>query len=270
MTHTYSIRGMHCGSCTSRVQTALQALPGVESVLVTLTPPEAIVNATTHIANDAISRALQAAGNYDVLENTPIPHATIGFERLQAVPKILPKTNAPQAAPNLAFAENSEKRTWFATYKPLLTVGAYILLGTLISQINSGGLDWMLAMNTFMGGFFLAFSFFKMLDVPAFADSYSMYDIVAKRWKFWGYAYPFVELALGVAYFTHFAPAWINAVTLVVMSVSIIGVIQSRMSKQQIRCACLGAVFNLPMSSVTIIEDGIMIAMSAFMLLFGH
>ena len=264
MTHTYSIRGMHCASCTSRVQSALQTIPGVESVRVMLTPPEATISMTAHIADAVIERALQGAGKYGLQEQTAQPLISSEFERITPAPTPL------QAASKLALDDNNQAQSWFTTYKPLLTVVAYILLGTAISQMSAGRLDWMLAMNTFMGGFFLAFSFFKMLDVPAFADSYSMYDVVAKRWKFWGYAYPFVELALGVAYFTHFAPVWTNAATLVVMSVSIIGVIQSRLNKRQIQCACLGVVFNLPMSSVTIIEDGVMIAMSAFMLLFGH
>lgn len=50
------------------------------------------------------------------------------------------------------------------------------------------------------------------------------------------------------------------------MSVSIIGVLQSVLNKRQIKCACLGAVFNLPMSSVTIIEDALMIVMSGVMI----
>ena len=58
-----------------------------------------------------------------------------------------------------------------------------------------------------------------------------------------------------------------NVVTLIVMSISIVGVLQSVLSKQKIQCACLGAVFNLPMSTVTIIEDALMIIMSATMLL---
>jgi len=51
------------------------------------------------------------------------------------------------------------------------------------------------------------------------------------------------------------------------MSLSIIGVLQSVLNKRRIQCACLGATFNLPMSTVTIIEDGLMIAMSAGMIL---
>ncbi|MEI9956322.1 MAG: hypothetical protein WDM90_08485 [Ferruginibacter sp.] len=58
-----------------------------------------------------------------------------------------------------------------------------------------------------------------------------------------------------------------NYVTLIVMSVSIIGVLQSVFNKRKIKCACLGAVFNLPMSTVTIIEDALMIAMSIAMII---
>ena len=47
------------------------------------------------------------------------------------------------------------------------------------------------------------------------------------------------------------------------MSISIAGVLQSVFNKRKIKCACLGAVFNLPMSTVTIIEDAVMIVMSA-------
>jgi hypothetical protein len=57
-----------------------------------------------------------------------------------------------------------------------------------------------------------------------------------------------------------------NWATIVVMGFSSIGVIQSVVSKKKIQCACLGAVFNLPMSTVTIIEDLLMVAMAIFML----
>ncbi len=49
------------------------------------------------------------------------------------------------------------------------------------------------------------------------------------------------------------------------MSISIIGVLQAVLNKKKIQCACLGAVFNLPMSTITIIEDALMILMSGIM-----
>ena len=94
---------------------------------------------------------------------------------------------------------------------------------------------------------------------------------MARRFPAYGYVYPFIELALGAGYIAGFQPIVVNTITLVVMVVSSIGVIQSVFQKRQIRCACLGTVFNLPMSTVTLVEDGLMIAMAAAALLgFGH
>ena len=107
----------------------------------------------------------------------------------------------------------------------------------------------------------------KLLNLKGFAESYSMYDIVAKKWNGWGYVYAFVEMALGIAFLTGYNPILVNSITLVVMAVSLIGVVQSVLNKRKIKCACLGDVFNLPMSTITIIEDGLMIAMSGMMLI---
>jgi hypothetical protein len=65
----------------------------------------------------------------------------------------------------------------------------------------------------------------------------------------------------------NFKPVATNAVTFVVMTFSLLGVVRAVVSKRAIRCACLGAVFNLPMSTVTIVEDGLMAAMALWMLL---
>lgn len=75
------------------------------------------------------------------------------------------------------------------------------------------------------------------------------------------------KLSLCLAFLTGVNPIFTNTVTFVVMTVSIIGVLQSVLNKRKIKCACLGDVFNLPMSTITIIEDALMIGMSAIMLL---
>jgi len=159
-----------------------------------------------------------------------------------------------------------QAKSWLSTYKPILLIFAYITIISVIAGMQSGEFNWMRAMNIFMAGFFLAFSFFKMLDLESFAESYSMYDIVARKVKAWGFIYAFIELALGILYATGFQLLLTNIVTLIVMTVSIIGVLQSVLNKRKIRCACLGAVFNLPMTTVTVIEDALMIVMSAGMI----
>ena len=107
----------------------------------------------------------------------------------------------------------------------------------------------------------------KLLNLKGFAESYSMYDVIARKIPVWGYIYALIELSLGLAFLINFNPLITNWITFIIMSISIIGVLQSVFNKKKIQCACLGAVFNLPMSRVTIIEDALMIIMSAFMIL---
>ena len=159
-------------------------------------------------------------------------------------------------------AEDALKAPWLLTYKPLLILLAFILLASVLLQLPKGSIHGAETMRYFMAGFFLSFAFFKLLDIPAFADAYAGYDLLAARWRGWGYVYPFVELGLGMAYLANWQPSITNGITLVVMGFSAIGVIQAVMNKRKIRCACLGAVFQLPMSTVTIIEDLGMVLMA--------
>jgi hypothetical protein len=160
-----------------------------------------------------------------------------------------------------------QTKFWFETYKPILLIFFYISLVTVLIQLKNENFNWMQAMQYFMAGFFLVFSFFKLLNLKGFAESYVMYDVLAKRIPVWAYIYAFVELGLGIAYLINFNPFITNSITFIVMSISIVGVLQSVLNKKKIQCACLGAVFNLPMSTVTIIEDALMIAMSGIMIL---
>jgi hypothetical protein len=162
--------------------------------------------------------------------------------------------------------EDKQNKRVFTTYKPLLLIFLFIAATTSIVSIDNGKIDVMLWMQYFMAGFFIVFSFFKFLNLTGFAESYAMYDILAKRVKVYGLIYPFIELILGVAYLTGFEPTITYIATICIMGFSSIGVIQSVLDKKKIRCACLGAVFNLPMSMVTIIENLIMVLMALIML----
>lgn len=153
---------------------------------------------------------------------------------------------------------NTQQLVWLKTYYPLLLVIGLVALASF-----SGG-NWM---PNFMAGFFIVFGAFKLLDVPNFAQAYARYDVIAKIFKPWGYAYPFIETALGFAFLFHFQMTLITWIALILSVIGAIGVIQANLNKQTIQCACLGTVFQLPMSVVTIIENVGMAAMAAWMLI---
>jgi copper chaperone CopZ len=243
MTHTYNISGMTCGGCQAKVQGLLSKVAGVKNVSIDLAKGEANIEMEKHIATDDLKGALKDYPKYELSEDQHQQHAVASVH------------------------EDDEKTSsWITTYKPILLIFAYITSITLLVEWMEGDFIWMRWMNHFMAGFFLVFSFFKLLNLKGFSESYSMYDVVAKKWNGWGYIYAFIELALGLAFLTGFNPLLTNIVTFVVMAVSIIGVLQSVANKRKIKCACLGAVFNLPMSTITIIEDLLMIGMSGIML----
>jgi copper chaperone CopZ len=238
MTHTYQITGMTCSGCQHKVQTLLSQVKDVQNVDISLAEGTADITMGRHVPTSALQDAL----------------------------KDFPKYQLSEAVNNHMDAmemDDTESRSWLATYKPILLIFAYILTIALIAGYTAHGFMTMTAMRIFMSGFFLVFSFFKLLNLQGFADSYSMYDIIAKRFRPWGYIYAFVELGLGLAFALNIQPVIVNAITFIVMSVSLIGVLQSVLNKRKISCACLGAVFNLPMSTVTIVEDALMIVMSA-------
>jgi copper chaperone CopZ len=280
---TYAISGMHCNACVKRIEAAVSAAAPTSKPKVTLTPPALDIDDAA-VDFDVLRKAVARAGAYELSASAPSPapapaHAPAPrpapastLQASVAVP-ISAIKRAPvklTTEPTNAAPPEAKAASWFTTYRPLLTIVGYILLVTILAQapaIAAGTFNGETWMRHFMAGFFLTFSFFKLLDVRSFADVYRGYDLLAARWPTWGWMYPFVELALGVAYLINVAPRLTNAVTFVVMTFSALGVIRAVMNRQQIRCACLGAVFNLPMSTVTIVEDVLMAGMALVMLL---
>jgi copper chaperone CopZ len=237
MKHTYQVTGMTCTGCQAKLQHLLSAVPDVTHVDIDLQKGEAVIAMDRHVNTVALQSALKDYPKYELTEK-------------------------PYEYPTHLQDDTVEQPNWLQTYKPILLIFGYVLAVSVIAGYHAGSFHAMDAMRVFMAGFFLVFSFFKMLDLPGFADSYTMYDVIARKFKAWGYSYAVIELSLGLAFAMNVLPLVTNIVTVAVMGVSIIGVLQSVLNKRAIRCACLGAVFNLPMSTVTIIEDGLMIAMS--------
>ncbi len=243
MTHTYNITGMTCNGCVAKAKSDLFKLGDVAELEVQLAAPQATISMSRHIPVSVLQNALSKAGHYTITE------ADGGMMNHHS--------NAAEAGTG----------SWFKTYKPILLIGAYITGATILIETATGSFNGERWMQHFMAGFFLVFSFFKLLNLQGFAESYTSYDIVARKWTGWGYVYAFTELALGIAFLLNYHPLITSIVSFAIMSISMVGVLQSVLNKRKIQCACLGAVFNLPMSTVTIIEDALMMGMSGVMIL---
>ncbi len=137
-------------------------------------------------------------------------------------------------------------------YYPLIVAIFIITLSSLMVSRNETVRDFLL---NFMTGFFLVFSGFKLMDLKGFAEGYSTYDIIAKRWFAYGYIYPFIELSFGLLMLASYHPDWLLWSEFVVMTLSGIGVAIKLARKEEVVCACLGTFLKVPLTKVTLIED---------------
>ena len=116
--------------------------------------------------------------------------------------------------------------SWIAAYYPLLLIMGLIALASLAAGNFMG---WMMM---FMAGFYIVFGAFKLFDVPAFANAYAQYDIIAKHFKPWGYAYPFIEVALGFGFLFWLDMMVLSWIALMLSLVGALGVINATRSQQ--------------------------------------
>ena len=134
MKHTYKITGMTCSSCEEEVTSSLLEVENITSVTVSKDTELAIITMDKHVPLNDLKIALGTKYNIE----TTLDDAML-----------------------------EENKSWFSTYKPIVLIFFYITAVTSIMafqsiksnemEIHQIAMKWM---NHFMGGFFLAFSFF--------------------------------------------------------------------------------------------------------------
>ena len=238
MTHTYNVSGMTCNNCKASVEESLSALTNVEDVSVDLESKTATIKMKTHIEVKTLQNAL--SDKYIISEQQ--------------------KKNVFRTSSNVIEEEKTDLQQLF----PLFLILGYITIASILLNINPwDGSSFML---DFMGLFYIVFSFFKLLDLKGFPESFKMYDPLAKAIPAYGWVYPFVEVALGLMFLMRFKIDIALIVTLVVLGITTFGVTKTLLNKKAIQCACLGTALKLPMTKATFIENTIMLIMAAIML----
>jgi len=64
----FEVKGMHCEGCVQNVRKALQAVPGVIDVQVSLTPAQAIISMEEDLSFSRLQEAVSQSGHYTLLE----------------------------------------------------------------------------------------------------------------------------------------------------------------------------------------------------------
>lgn len=142
-----------------------------------------------------------------------------------------------------------------------------MICATIMSYVL--GFDLQIWLEWFMGGFFIIFGSFKLIGYEMFVMLFPQYDPIAARSKVYTMMYPFIELFLGFLYVANLLPIFRDVLTLFIFGIGAWGVLQYTKKNQgeAIHCACLGNVIKLPLSTVTLIEDVLMAALSVIMII---
>ena len=149
-------------------------------------------------------------------------------------------------------------------FYPLFLITSYIILTSLLLNINN--FQTSNFMLDYMGIFFVVFSFFKFLSFKKFVNSFVLYDPIAKKFKIYAFTYPFIETMLGFNFLYRSFTSISLIITIIILLINCIGVFNTIKNKSKINCACLGSIFNLPITKITLIENTVMILMSILML----
>lgn len=236
MKQTYTVTGMTCNGCRTSVEEKLNALPDVVNATVNLETSEAVVEMAKHLSIETLQKAV--SDKYSISEK-----------------------NLFQNNSNIKTDEKSDFKQLF----PLFLIFGYITMASFL--LNYKPWNATAFMLDFMGLFYIVFSFFKLLDLKGFPQSFRMYDPLAKAIPMYALVYPFIEVALGLLFLMRIQIPMALIITIIVLGITTFGVTKSLLDKKSIQCACLGTALKLPMTKATFIENSIMMVMAVMMLI---
>ncbi len=167
------------------------------------------------------------------------------------------------------YVRQEGRGTSLMEYWPLFSLTGISALAGLAIANGTGEITMQTFMHGFMGVFLCIFAMLKIFNLKGFKRGFTMYDLLAKRVKAYAFVYPFIELALGLAYLAFFMPVATYWVTIIVFSFGTLGVLAALREGLDIDCPCMGSILSVPLSTVTLTEDLGMVAMAAMLLAQG-
>ena len=157
------------------------------------------------------------------------------------------------------------------SYKPVIAVfaiAAGLALAVSFAVYNS-------PFTVRAGEWFVSFTMailamLKLQDVEKFSTMFVGYDLLARRFVPYAYAYPFLEATAGVLMAAR-ALDWLSIpLALFIGSVGAVSVIYAvYIQRREIKCACVGGSSNVPLGFVSLTENLFMIGMTVWMLAHG-
>ena len=154
------------------------------------------------------------------------------------------------------------------TYTPVIAVFSMTALMALAASHAVYGTPFtMRAAEWFIAFSMCVLALLKLQDVETFSSMFLGYDLLARRWVRYAYAYPFLEGIAGVLMVAG-ALNWLSIpVALFIGVIGAVSVFKAvYVDKREIKCACVGGSSKVPLGFVSLTENLMMVAMAVWML----
>ena len=159
------------------------------------------------------------------------------------------------------------------TYRPVVAIfAATALLAAAVVLNFHDGFPLATWLKWFFATSMVVLAIQKLQDVGGFVNGFLGYDLLARRFVPYGYAYPFLELYAGVGMAaligTGSPLVWLVApVGLVIGTIGAVSVIKAvYVDGRELTCACVGGGSNVPLGFISLTENLVMMGMGAWML----
>lgn len=147
------------------------------------------------------------------------------------------------------------------TYRPVIVVFAVaaVIAAALAIGLGDGA---SVAIRRFVALAMCFLAVQKLRDVESFSTMFLNYDLLARRFVPYAYAYPYLEATAGVLMAGGIWPALSGPIALVIGAVGAISVFKAvYVEKRELKCACVGGDSTTPLGFVSMTESLMMAAM---------
>ncbi|MBY6056045.1 glutaredoxin [Leisingera daeponensis] len=159
------------------------------------------------------------------------------------------------------------------TYRPVIAIFASTALMALAIVLNlHDGFPVLTWLKWFFALSMAVLAIQKLQDVEGFVNGFLGYDLLARRYVPYGYAYPFAELYAGVGMMALIGTGsrliWLVApVGIFIGTIGAISVVKAvYIDRRDLICACVGGGSNVPLGFISLTENLVMQGMGIWML----
>ena len=154
------------------------------------------------------------------------------------------------------------------SYRPVLAVFSIAAgLALAVSFAAYGSPFTVRAAEWFVSFSMAILAMLKLQDIEKFSTMFIGYDLLARRYVPYAYAYPFLEAGAGVLMAAR-ALDWLSIpVALFIGTVGGLSVFYAvYVQRRELKCACVGGSSNVPLGFVSLTENLFMIGMALWMI----